>query len=100
MSEKIYVFKRFERFWHWSQATLIIFMLITGFEVHGSYKLFGFETAVSGAGAGPGDQRQSPDGVRAPHAPGGAGPAACQQRQRAVRADALFLKAGDGKSRF
>jgi thiosulfate reductase cytochrome b subunit len=47
MSEKIYVFKVFERFWHWSQATLIIFMLITGFEVHGSYHLFGFGTAVS-----------------------------------------------------
>jgi len=45
--ERIYVFKRFERFWHWSQASLIIFMLITGFEVHGSYSLFGFGKAVS-----------------------------------------------------
>ena len=45
-AEKIYVFKRFERFWHWSQALLIIGMLITGFEVHGSYTLFGFEHAV------------------------------------------------------
>lgn len=45
--ERIYVFKRFERFWHWSQATLIIFMLITGFEVHGSYHLFGFGKAVN-----------------------------------------------------
>jgi thiosulfate reductase cytochrome b subunit len=44
--ERIYVFKRFERFWHWSQASLIIFMLITGFEVHGSYSLFGFGKAV------------------------------------------------------
>jgi thiosulfate reductase cytochrome b subunit len=44
--ERIYVFKRFERFWHWSQASLIIFMLITGFEVHGSYHLFGFGRAV------------------------------------------------------
>jgi thiosulfate reductase cytochrome b subunit len=44
--ERIYVFKRFERFWHWSQASLIIFMLITGFEVHGSYHLFGFAKAV------------------------------------------------------
>lgn len=44
--ERIYVFKRFERFWHWSQASLIIFMLITGFEVHGSYHLFGFGKAV------------------------------------------------------
>ncbi len=47
MSEKIYVFKKFERFWHWSQASLIIFMLVSGFEVHGSYKLFGFEHAVA-----------------------------------------------------
>ena len=45
--KKIYVFKRFERLWHWSQASLIIFMLITGFEVHGSYHLFGFAKAVS-----------------------------------------------------
>ncbi|MDO9054526.1 MAG: cytochrome b/b6 domain-containing protein [Gallionella sp.] len=45
-TNKIYVFKRFERFWHWSQAMLIIFMLVTGFEVHGSYSLFGFGKAV------------------------------------------------------
>jgi thiosulfate reductase cytochrome b subunit len=46
MSERIYIFKRFERFWHWSQAALIITMLVTGFEVHGSYSLFGFGNAV------------------------------------------------------
>ncbi|WP_059424309.1 cytochrome b/b6 domain-containing protein, partial [Sulfuricella sp. T08] len=45
--ERIYVFKRFERFWHWGQASLIIFMLITGFEVHGSYHFFGFAKATS-----------------------------------------------------
>jgi thiosulfate reductase cytochrome b subunit len=45
-TERIYVFKRFERFWHWSQATLIILMLITGFEVHGAYHLLGFGKAV------------------------------------------------------
>jgi thiosulfate reductase cytochrome b subunit len=44
--ERIYVFKRFERFWHWAQALLIIGMMITGFEVHGSYSLLGFERAV------------------------------------------------------
>ena len=43
--ERIYIFKRFERFWHWTQAALIIFMMITGFEIHGSYELFGFEAA-------------------------------------------------------
>lgn len=46
MSEKIYIFKRFERFWHWSQAALIIFLLLTGLEIHGWYQNFGFEKAV------------------------------------------------------
>jgi len=46
MAERIYIFKRFERFWHWSQALLIMFMMITGFEIHGLYSLFGFESAV------------------------------------------------------
>ncbi|MCX8145539.1 MAG: cytochrome b/b6 domain-containing protein [Azovibrio sp.] len=46
MSERIYLYKRFERFWHWSQAALIIVMLLTGFEIHGSYVLFGFAQAV------------------------------------------------------
>ncbi len=41
------VFKRFERFWHWSQAALIFFLLTTGFEIHGNYHLFGFGQAVS-----------------------------------------------------
>ncbi len=43
---RIYLYKRYERFWHWSQAALIIFMLITGFEIHGSYENFGFQRAV------------------------------------------------------
>lgn len=46
MSERIYIYKRYERFWHWSQALLIIIMMITGFEVHGSYTLIGFQKAV------------------------------------------------------
>jgi thiosulfate reductase cytochrome b subunit len=45
--ERIYVFKRFERFWHWSQALLVIVMLATGFEIHGSYALLGFHDAVA-----------------------------------------------------
>ena len=44
--ERIYVFKRFERLWHWTQAILIIFMALTGFEIHGTYQVFGFATAV------------------------------------------------------
>jgi len=45
--QKLYVFKIFERIWHWSQAGLIIFLLVTGFEVHGSYSFLGFEKAVN-----------------------------------------------------
>ncbi len=44
--ERIYVFKRFERFWHWAQAALISFMALTGFEIHGSFSIFGFEQAI------------------------------------------------------
>jgi thiosulfate reductase cytochrome b subunit len=44
---RIYLYKRYERFWHWSQALLVISMMITGFEVHGSYHLLGFGKAVS-----------------------------------------------------
>ena len=43
--KRIYIFTRFERFWHWTQALLITAMLITGFEIHGSYKLLGFAQA-------------------------------------------------------
>jgi len=42
---RVYIFKRFERFWHWSQAALILTMLLTGFEVHGSYKVLGWQQA-------------------------------------------------------
>lgn len=43
---KVYLYTRFERFWHWVQAVLIIMLLLTGLEVHGVYTLFGFEQAV------------------------------------------------------
>ncbi len=46
-ANRIYLYNRYERFWHWSQALLVISMLITGFEVHGSFILFGFEQAVN-----------------------------------------------------
>jgi thiosulfate reductase cytochrome b subunit len=45
MSE-VKLFSGFERFWHWSQAVLIFGMLTTGFEIHGTYSLFGFEQAL------------------------------------------------------
>ncbi|WP_022663870.1 cytochrome b/b6 domain-containing protein [Desulfospira joergensenii] len=44
---KVYLYTRFERLWHWLQALMIICLLITGFEIHGTYKLLGFETAVN-----------------------------------------------------
>jgi thiosulfate reductase cytochrome b subunit len=44
--QKVYLYKGFERFWHWSQALLIVFLLLTGFEVHGTLRLLGFERAV------------------------------------------------------
>ena len=44
---KIKLYSRFERLWHWSQAILIIIMLVTGFEIHGTYTLFGFESAIN-----------------------------------------------------
>jgi len=45
--KRVLIYKRFERFWHWCQAALVIFLAVTGFEVHGSYVIFGFEKAVS-----------------------------------------------------
>jgi thiosulfate reductase cytochrome b subunit len=44
--KKVYIYKGFERFWHWSQASLIIFLAITGFEVHDYLHIFGFHKAV------------------------------------------------------
>jgi thiosulfate reductase cytochrome b subunit len=42
----IYLYTRYERFWHWLQMVLIFLLLVTGLEVHGLYNLFGFEQAV------------------------------------------------------
>ncbi len=44
--KRIYIYDRFERLWHWLQAILIIFLMITGFEIHGSYSVFGFGNVV------------------------------------------------------
>jgi len=43
---KEYVYRGFERFWHWGQAMLIMFLGLTGFEIHGSLSFFGYEQAV------------------------------------------------------
>jgi thiosulfate reductase cytochrome b subunit len=44
--KKHYVYSGFERFWHWLQAALIVFLGLTGFEIHGSIRFFGFDQAV------------------------------------------------------
>ena len=41
-----YVYHAFERFWHWTQAAIILFLALTGFEVHGSFTFLGFSQAV------------------------------------------------------
>ncbi|MBB3700089.1 cytochrome b/b6 domain-containing protein [Flammeovirga yaeyamensis] len=47
MKKQVYIYKSFERFWHWAQAALISLLMFTGFEIHGSYKILGFENAVN-----------------------------------------------------
>ncbi len=42
----LYLYSRYERLWHWLQAALIVVLLITGFEINGTYTLLGFEDAV------------------------------------------------------
>jgi len=44
--KNIYLYSRYERFWHWLQSALIVLLLITGFEIKGLYTLFGFQAAV------------------------------------------------------
>ena len=45
--KKVYIYKAYERFWHWSQAFLIFFLAFTGFEIHGSFVFFGYQNAVT-----------------------------------------------------
>jgi thiosulfate reductase cytochrome b subunit len=40
MKKKVYIYKAYERFWHWTQAFLVFFLAFTGFEI------FGFRNAV------------------------------------------------------
>lgn len=47
MSKQVLIYNRFNRFWHWSQALLIILLGVTGFEIHGNFSLLGFERAVT-----------------------------------------------------
>jgi thiosulfate reductase cytochrome b subunit len=42
----IYLYTRYERFWHWLQTVLILLLLITGLEINGVFSLFGFKLAA------------------------------------------------------
>lgn len=44
--KQVLVYRTFERFWHWSQALLILLLAVTGFEIHGSFQFFGYAQAV------------------------------------------------------
>ena len=46
MKKKIELYSPFERFWHWSQTILVIFLMVTGFEIHNSYSFLGWQNAV------------------------------------------------------
>lgn len=47
MKTQSYIYKSFERFWHWTQSFLILFLALTGFEIHGTISFFGYQNAVS-----------------------------------------------------
>jgi thiosulfate reductase cytochrome b subunit len=46
MTTRAHVYTGFERFWHWGQAALLLFLALTGFEVHGALTFLGFDQAV------------------------------------------------------
>ncbi len=45
MKKRLYLYARFERLWHWVQAALIFVLAVTGFEIHSTFTLLGFEKA-------------------------------------------------------
>jgi len=45
MKHRIYLYTRFERFWHWAQALLILALLVSGLELHGSFEWLGYREA-------------------------------------------------------
>lgn len=44
--QKVKIYSKFERFWHWTQMLLVLLLAFTGFEIHGNFSLFGYEEAV------------------------------------------------------
>ncbi len=45
MTQKHYIFTRFERLWHWFQAIVVLMLLLSGFVIHGTIKFMDFSTA-------------------------------------------------------
>lgn len=45
--EKIKLYGNYERYWHWAQFGAITTLVVTGFEIHSSYELMGYERAVN-----------------------------------------------------
>jgi len=45
--KKVYLYKKFERFWHWGQSLLIFALLITGFDIHGTTHFFEYSQAMA-----------------------------------------------------
>jgi len=43
---KIYLFKVYERIWHWIQSALVLLLLWTGWVIHGAWGGMGFAAAV------------------------------------------------------
>ncbi|MGF7138522.1 cytochrome b/b6 domain-containing protein [Roseimarinus sediminis] len=47
MEQKIKLYGNYERYWHWAQFGAIATLTLTGFEIHSSYELMGYERAVN-----------------------------------------------------
>ncbi len=43
--KRIYLFLGFERLWHWTQVLLCLGLIITGFNIHGTWHITEFKTA-------------------------------------------------------
>ena len=47
-TKKIYMYGLYERIWHWTMAVSVVFLILTGLEIHfnGSFNIFGFDTSI------------------------------------------------------
>jgi thiosulfate reductase cytochrome b subunit len=45
--KRIFIYTNFERFWHWTQALLVILLALTGFELHFHWGILDFATATT-----------------------------------------------------